>query len=393
MKFFYNWRGEQIGQEIRFYEINQKNMKQFIIFVKKEFYHIFRDRKSLLIIIFMPIVQIILFGFALTNEIKDSGIAVLDNSKDITTAEIIQRFEASRYFNIARILHTQHDIETAFKTGKIRMVLVFQPGFREALLHGNDAQVQLIADAADPNTATTVTNYAANIIRDYQGDLNGRLQTPYLITPQVRMLYNPQLKGAYNFVPGVMAMILILISAMMTSVAIVREKEINTMEVLLVSPLKPLLFILSKAIPYMFLSLVNVTTILIVSVTLLEVPINGSLLLLLAEALLFITTSVSLGLMISNVTDSQQTALMISLMGLLLPTLLLGGFMFPIESMPKPLQLVSNLVPSKWFFIIVKGVMIKGLGFKMVWRETLILFGMAIFFLAISLSKFKTRLV
>ncbi|MEO5890504.1 MAG: ABC transporter permease [Ferruginibacter sp.] len=368
-------------------------MKQFIIFVKKEFYHIFRDRKSLLIIIFMPIVQIILFGFALTNEIKDSGIAVLDNSKDITTAEIIQRFEASRYFNIARILHTQHDIETAFKTGKIRMVLVFQPGFREALLHGNDAQVQLIADAADPNTATTVTNYAANIIRDYQGDLNGRLQTPYLITPQVRMLYNPQLKGAYNFVPGVMAMILILISAMMTSVAIVREKEINTMEVLLVSPLKPLLFILSKAIPYMFLSLVNVTTILIVSVTLLEVPINGSLLLLLAEALLFITTSVSLGLMISNVTDSQQTALMISLMGLLLPTLLLGGFMFPIESMPKPLQLVSNLVPSKWFFIIVKGVMIKGLGFKMVWRETLILFGMAIFFLAISLSKFKTRLV
>ena len=178
----------------------------------------------------------------------------------------------------------------------------------------------------------------------------------------------------------------------MTSVSIIREKEINTMEVLLVSPLKPLLFILSKAIPYMFLSLVNVSTILIVSVTLLEVPINGSLLLLMLEALLFITTAVSLGLMISNVTSSQQTAQMISLLGLVLPTLLPGGFMFPIESMPKPLQFMSNLVPSKWFFIIVKKVMIKGLIFKMIWKETLILLGMTLFFLSISLSKFKIRL-
>ncbi len=367
-------------------------MKQFIIFVQKEFYHIFRDRKSLLIIILMPIVQIILFGFALTNEIKDSSIAVLDYSKDMASTDIIRRMGASRYFNIAADLHTQQDLETAFKTGKIRLAVVFQAGFQEALLHSNQASVQLIADAADPNTATTVTNYATNIIRDYQNDLNRQAAIPYQVTPQIRMLYNPQLKGAYNFVPGVMAMILILISAMMTSVAIVREKEINTMEVLLVSPLKPLLFILSKAIPYIFLSLVNVTTILIVSVTLLEVPINGSLALLFSEALLFIATSVSLGLMISNITDSQQTALMISLMGLLLPTLLLGGFMFPIESMPRPLQIVSNIVPSKWFFTIVKNVMIKGLGFKVIWKETLILAGMALFFLVISLSKFKTRL-
>ncbi|MEO6546766.1 MAG: ABC transporter permease [Ferruginibacter sp.] len=367
-------------------------MKQFIIFVQKEFFHIFRDKKSLLIIILMPVVQIILFGFALTNEIKDSNIAILDNSKDVATAEIIQRLNASRYFNIAQNLRTQPDLEAAFKTGKIRLVVVFQQGFREALLHDNHAQVQLIADATDPNTATTVINYASNIIRDYQRDINIQLQTPYMIAPEIRMLYNPQLKGAYNFVPGVMAMILILISAMMTSVAIVREKEINTMEVLLVSPLKPLLFIVSKAIPYMLLSLVNVCTILIVSVNLLEVPINGSLLLLMAEALLFITTAVSLGLMISNVTDSQQTALMISLMGLLLPTLLLGGFMFPIESMPWPLRIASNLVPSKWFFIIIKNIMIKGLGFDMVWKETLVLFSMAIFFLAVSFSKFKTRL-
>jgi ABC-2 type transport system permease protein len=367
-------------------------MKQFLIFVQKEFHHIFRDRKSLLIIILMPIVQIILFGFALTNEIKDSSIVILDNSKDIATAEIIQRLDASRYFSVAKNIHTQADIETAFKTGKIRLVVIFQPNFREDLLHGNQAKIQLIADATDPNTATTVTNYASSIIRDYQADMVGQVPPPLLITPQIRMLYNPQLKGAYNFVPGVMAMILIIISAMMTSVSIVREKEINTMEVLLVSPLKPLLFIISKAIPYMFLSLVNVSTILIVSVTLLEVPINGSLILLMSEALLFITTAVSLGLMISNLTSSQQTAQMISLLGLMLPTLLLGGFMFPIESMPRPLQVMSNLVPSKWFFIIIKNVMIKGLGFKMVWKETLILLGMTLFFLVVSFKKFKIRL-
>lgn len=368
-------------------------MKQFTIFVKKEFRHIFRDRKSLLIIILMPIVQIILFGFALTNEIKNSNIAVLDNAKDGSSRAIIQRLDASRYFNVSQILNTQADIETAFKSGKIRLAVVFQPGFRESLLHTNHAQVQLIADASDPNTATTVTNYAANIISDYQKELNGQVQVPYAIKPEIRMLYNPQLKGAYNFVPGVMAMILILIAAMMTSVAIVREKEINTMEVLLVSPLKPLLFILSKAIPYIFLSLVNVVTILLVSVTLLEVPINGSLLLLMGESLLFIITAVSLGLMISTLTKTQQEAQMFSLMALLLPTLLLGGFMFPIESMPLPLRIISNVVPSKWFFLIVKDVMIKGLGFSAVWKESLILAGMSLFLLAISFKKFKTRLV
>lgn len=367
-------------------------MKQFIVFVRKEFRHIFRDRKSLLIIIMMPIVQIILFGFALTNEIKNSNIAVLDNAKDESSRSIIQRLDASRYFNVTRYLQTPQDIDEAFKSGKIRLAVVFQPGFRQSLLHTNKAQVQLISDGSDPNTATTVTNYASNIINDYQKELNELVQLPYSIKPEIRMLYNPQLKGAYNFVPGVMAMILILIAAMMTSVAIVREREINTMEVLLVSPLKPLLFILSKAIPYIVLSLVNVSTILLVSVTLLEVPINGSLFLLMGESLLFIITAVSLGLMISNLTKTQQEAQMFSLMALMLPTLLLGGFMFPIESMPLPLRILSNIVPSKWYFHIVKDVMIKGLGFSVVWKETLVLVGMSLLLLAISFKKFKTRL-
>lgn len=367
-------------------------MKQFIIFVKKEFYHIFRDRKSLLIIFLMPVIQIILFGFALTNEIKNSNIAVLDNSKDETTVSIIQRLNASRYFKVYENLNTQNDIESAFKSGNVRMVVVFPPNFRQSLLHSNKAQIQLLADASDPNTATAITQYASSIIGDYQQELNGQLKIPYQIQPEIRMLYNPQLKGTYNFVPGVMAMILILIAAMMTSVAIVREKEINTMEVILVSPLKPLLFIVSKAIPYIFLSLVNVITILIVSVTILDVPINGCLFLLMAESLLFIITAVSLGLMISNFTKTQQEAQMFSLVSLLLPTLLLGGFMFPIESMPLPLQIASNIVPSKWYFLIVKDVMIKGLGFSQVWKETLVLVGMSLFLLTISFKKFKIRL-
>ena len=367
-------------------------MKQFIIFVKKEFRHIFRDRKSLLIIIMMPIVQIILFGFALTNEIKNSNIAILDNAKDEISRAIIQRLDASRYFNVYQNLNAQSDIETAFKTGKVRLVVIFQPNFKESLLHTNRAQIQLIADASDPNTATTVTNYASSIINDYQQEMNELAKVPYLIKPEIRMLYNPQLKGTYNFVPGVMAMILILIAAMMTSVAIVREKEINTMEVILVSPLNPLLFTISKAIPYIVLSLVNVITILLVSVTILDVPINGNIFLLMAESLLFIITAVSLGLMISNFTKTQQSAQMISLMALLLPTLLLGGFMFPIESMPLPLQIVSNIVPSKWYFLIVKNVMIKGLGFSQVWKESLVLLGMSVFLLGISFKKFKIRL-
>lgn len=384
MKYFCNWRGAQKDRPT--------DMKQFIIFVKKEFRHIFRDRKSLLIIIMMPVVQIILFGFALTNEIKNSNIAVLDNAKDETSRVLIQRLDASRYFRVTQYLNTQADIEKAFKTGTVRLAIIFQPGFGESLLHTNHAQVQLIADASDPNTATTVTGYASNILSDYQQELAGANALPYTIRPQIRMLYNPQLKGAYNFVPGVMAMILILICAMMTSVAIVREREINTMEVLLVSPLKPLLFILSKAIPYIFLSLVNVSTILLVSVTLLEVPIRGSLVLLMGISLLFIITSVSLGLMISNVTKTQQEAQMFSLMALMLPTLLLGGFMFPIESMPVPLQVVSNIVPSKWYYHMVKDVMIKGLGFSAIWKESLILAGMSVFLLIISFKKFKTRL-
>jgi ABC-2 type transport system permease protein len=367
-------------------------MKLFLAFITKEFKHILRDTRTLIILFGMPIVQIILFGFALTNEVKDSRIGILDYSKDQASQQIIQELDASRYFDVEANFSNPKQIDQAFKEGKIRLAVVFPANFRHSLFQQNTASIQLIADASDPNTANTVVNYASAILKSYQDEILGEQTLPYTIQPEIRMLYNPQLKGAYNFVPGVMAMILLLISAMMTSIAIVREKELGTMEVLLVSPVPPILVIVTKAIPYVLLSFINVSTILILSVNLLDVPIQGSLLLLLGESMLFIFAALALGLFISTITNSQQVAMLASLMVLLLPTLIFSGFMFPIENMPKPMQFISNLIPSKWYFFIVRDVMIKGLGFKSVLKESLILVAMTIGFVLIALKNYKTRL-
>ena len=340
----------------------------------------------------MPIAQIMIFGFALTNEVKNSRIAILDPSRDMATMAITEKLESSRYFDIQQSIRSPQEIEGAFRQGKIRLAVVFPPGFRQDLLQQNSAQVQLIADASDPNTATTLTRYAQAVIQDYQEGLQSSSRLLYTIRMETRMLYNPQLKGAFNFVPGVMAMILMLVCTLMTSIAIVREKEKGTMEVLLASPLKPVLVILAKALPYLALSMVNIASILLLSVFVLGLPIAGSLVLLIGESILFTLTALSLGLLVSSITASQQVAMLISLMGMFLPTLMFSGFMFPIENMPVPLQVISNVVPAKWYFFIVKAVMIKGLGFASVWKETLVLLGMTLFFLGLSLKKFNIRL-
>jgi ABC-2 type transport system permease protein len=367
-------------------------MKQFITFVKKEFYHVFRDNKTLLMLFGLPIMQITLFGFALTNEIKNSKIVVCDYSKDISSQRIINQLEASKSFEIEKTIMSHIQIEDAFKSGKIKLAIVFPNNFNDDLLHLNKAQIQIIADASDPNTANTLTNYVSSIIMDYQKELMKNNATPYQIIPELRMLYNPELKGTTNFVPGVMALVLMLVCVLMTSVSIVREKELGTMEVLLVSPMNPFVVIIAKAVPYFLLSLLNLTIILLMSVYLLQMPFNGSILLLYFESSLLILTSLSLGLLISNSTESQQAAMLLSLMGMLIPTMMFTGFLFPLENMPKPLQVVANIVPSKWYYIIVKSIMIKGLGIAAIWKETLILLGMTIFLLIVSFKKFKIRL-
>ncbi|WP_429383384.1 ABC transporter permease [Mucilaginibacter sp. UYCu711] len=367
-------------------------MKQFLIFVKKEFAHVLRDRKTLLILFGMPVVQILIFGFALTNEVKSSKIVVLDQAKDEASQQLISRISASRYFEVEKSVMNLEQLDAAFKRGDIRMAVIFPAGFNEDLHHQNSAQIQIIADASDPNSATTLTSYVGAIIQDYLAELNKIANVPYRIQPEVRMLYNPQLKGAPNFVPGVMALVLMLVCVMMTAVSIVKEKETGTMEILLVSPVKPILIIISKAIPYLILSLVNVASILLLSVFVLDLPINGSILLLFAESTLFIITCLTIGIFISVKTNSQQVAMLISLMGMMLPTILFSGFMFPIENMPVALQWFSNIIPSKWYYIIVKNIMIKGLGFSAIWKETLILTGITLAMLVISLKSFKIRL-
>ena len=367
-------------------------MNQFFIFVKKECLHIWRDGRTLFILIWMPIVQIVLYGFALTNEVKNSKIAIFDQSRDEATLAISNEIAASRYFNLVKNVYSYDDIEATFRQGKIRMAVIFPRGFRNDLLHTNHAQVQLIADASDPNTANTLTNYASSIINDYQQSLNNHQKLPYTINTQLRMLYNPELKGAYNFVPGVMALVLMLVCAMMTSISIVKEKEMGTMEVILVSPLRPFLIIIAKTIPYLFVSVLNIACKLLLSVYVLDVPITGNLGLLIMESILFTITSLSVGILISNSAKTQQVAMFTSMMSLFLPTLLFSGFLFPVENMPLPLQIISNIVPAKWYYIIVKAVMIKGLSFGYVWKETLILVGMTLILLLISIRKFKIRL-
>jgi ABC-2 type transport system permease protein len=346
----------------------------------------------MLILFGMPLMQILIFGFALTNEVKNTRIAILDNSKDETTQAIIHQLEASRYFDIVTNIPSYAALEPTFREGKIKLAVIFPENFQAELLHTNHGAIQLIADATDPNVANTLVNYASAIIMDYQQSIRGQQEFPYRINTEMRMLYNPQMKGSYNFVPGVMAMVLMLVCAMMTSISIVREKELGTMEVILVSPIVPIRVVIAKMVPYFLLSTVNIASILLLSVFVLEVPINGSLVLLVSECLLFTVTVLALGLLISSAADSQQTAMLISLMGMFLPTVMLSGFMFPIENMPVPLQVISNIVPSKWFYYIVKNVMIKGLGFEHVWKETLILLGMTVFFMVVSIKKFKTRL-
>ena len=367
-------------------------MKQFISFVKKEFHHILRDRQTFFILLGMPLVQIIIFGFALTNEIKNANFVVLDGANDAASQQLISEISASRFFSFNKNIYSYKEIENAFQRDEAKIAIVFPPAFASDLQHLNKAQVQIIADAADPNTATTLTNYLSAIIRDYQKRLTQNLDLPYTVTVEQRMLYNPQLKGAYNFVPGVMAMVLMLVCTMMTAITIVREKERGTMEVMLVSPVQPLKIIIAKAVPYLLLSIFNIISILLLSVYVLEVPIKGNLILLMGEGILFIITCLSFGLLISNVTDSQQTAMFISLIGMFLPTIMLSGFMFPIENMPLPLRIISNIVPAKWFYTIVKSVMIKGLGLKFIWKETLILLGMTLLLLGLTLKNFKIRL-
>ena len=361
-------------------------MKQFWAFIKIEFFHIFRDRRTMLILLGMPVLQIILFGFAITTELNHSRVAVLDPSKDAVTTRITERIDENRYFSVVKELSSASDIETVFRHDEADIVVAFTPDF-DANLSTGESGIQLVVDATDPNTGNMMAGYVQGIVG--QALQSGTQSSPIV---QTHLLFNPQMKSAYNFVPGVMGLILMLICAMMTSISIVREKETGTMEVLLVSPIRPIFIILAKAVPYLVLSCVNLITILLLSVYVLHVPVEGSLWTLSFLSLLLIAVALSLGLLISCVVQNQVAAMIVSGMGLMMPVMLLSGMIFPIESMPAVLQWISNIIPARWYIQAVKKVMIEGLGMAAVWHEALILSGMAALLIGLSLKKFKERL-
>jgi drug efflux transport system permease protein len=375
---------------------NQKLIKMkfrtFWAFVKKEYFHILRDRRTLLILFGMPVVQVIIFGYAITNEFKDASIAVLDNSKDYLSTELVQHLSSSGHFKVVADLQNYDEMHDYFAKGEIKMAVVIPSDFANKFYDDKNAQIQLIADGTEPNYATTLVSYATPMVMAFQQRKSELQDIPFRINILTRMIYNPELKSVYNFVPGVVALILMLISAMMTALTIAKEKEMGTMELLLVSPLPPMLIIVGKVTPYVLLSFINAVIILLLSVFVFEMPIVGNLMLLMGVCILFVLTSLSIGIFISTKAESQQTAMLVSLMALMMPTMLLSGFVFPIESMPFVLQVISSVIPATYFIDILKNIMLKGTGWEFIWYATSVLAGMTLFFLMVSWKNFKIRI-
>ncbi len=362
-------------------------------FIKKEFFHIFRDYRSMVILFGMPLVMVLLFGFAITNDITNVRIAILDNSKDVVTNQITQKLISSGYFILEDNIESQNDIEKIFTEGRVKEVVVFEADFARKLKTEGKAHVQLILDASDPNTANIISSYTTGVISSYSLELMSQTSMiPVKINIESRMYYNPELKSVYMFVPGIITILLMLVSTMMTSISITREKEMGTMEALLVSPLKPIQIIIGKVMPYTLLSFINLIVILLLARFVFMMPVAGNLVLLIVESLLFILMSLALGILISTISKTQQQAMLLSMFALMLPTILLSGFIFPVENMPILLQYLSHIMPSKWFIIIVKNIMLKGTGILYFWKETLIILAMTLFFIGMSVKKFKIRL-
>ncbi|MEN8157560.1 MAG: ABC transporter permease [Bacteroidota bacterium] len=367
-------------------------MKRFFGFVKKEFQHIFRDVRTLVILFGLPVVMIILFGYVVTTEIRDVKVGIWDRSRDDASAQAIQKIFSSGYFVPAGYIDHEEQIGALFRAGEAKAVVVFETGFEKNLNREHRASIQLITDASDANSAQLTQNYLQGVLVNHFRSLSPDVKVPWEVELKPRMLYNAGLRGVYMFVPGLMALILMLISALMTSVTITREKEFGTMELLLASPLKPGEIIMGKVAPYLLLSFINALTIILLGYLVFDVPLSGSIWLLMAECMLFITLALSLGVLISTNAKTQQMAMVMSLLGLMLPTILLSGFIFPIDNMPAPLQWLSTAMPARWFVVVIKNIMLKGTGIAFIWKETLILLGMTLFFIVAAVRRFNIRL-
>ncbi len=349
-------------------------MKQFTALVLKEMRHILRDRRTMLILFGMPVAMMLLFGFAISTDVRNVRTVVVSTTVDNLARQRIEALGASEYFDIVGCVETPAQTERLIRSQRADIAVVFAPHLAR---HGG---VQFITDGADPNMAQMYTAYASQILSQANAPVSARL------------LYNPQMRSCYNFVPGIMGMLLMLICALMTSVSIVREKEQGTMELLLASPVRPLMVLIAKVVPYLVLSFVILCGILLISRFVLGVPVAGSLFWIFAVSGIYILVALSLGLLISTVARTQLTALLSSAMMLMLPSILLSGMMYPVESMPRVLQCVSAVLPPRYYIAAIRKLMIMGVGIDKVVPEVAVLLAMLAVLLGAALLNFKKRL-
>ena len=366
-------------------------MSAFLGLLRKELYHLRRDRRTLAVIIAMPVLQVVLFGYAIRTDVDRVRLAIVDPAPDAATLALRGRFDAAGIFETRAVLRRTADVDRLFQTGEVQQAVVFEPGFAADLGANVPAQVLVITDGTEPNIASLAQTYAQFVIRDYERQLSPTRAAAGIIATS-RMRFNPTRESSNLFVPGLMAFVLTVISSLMTAISLAREKETGTMEAMLVSPLHPTAIIAGKVLPYLGIGFIAAVGVIIEGALVFDVPLRGSVTLLLAEALLFILASLALGVLISSRTSSQRVATMAALLGTMLPNVMLSGFVFPIESMPWPLQLISNAIAGRWFVEIARGIMLKGVGLEYLWQETLILAAMAFVLLAASVRSFKPRL-
>ncbi len=357
---------------------------------RKEFFHIIHDPRTLMILFLLPVIQLLMFGYALNLEIQNVEMAVVDYDHSPTSQDLIEQFQGSKFFHVFPYQGEMSDVESLFLSRQARVIMVVPPDFSRRLQHNPATSVQFIIDGADPNAAINIQNYCEQTILLFNETRNTRLREPFSVEPTI--WFNPDLKSTYFFVPGILALILVMISALLTSITITREKEMGTLEQILVSPVRPAEIILGKVLPYIFLAFMDASLILLIGILLFHVPFQGSAILLALLTTLYIITALSLGLMISTITHTQQVATMVAQLVTLLPTVMLSGFIFPIASMPKFLQLISYIIPAKYYLIIVRGIMLKGNTLMQLLPEVGFLAAMSTILLLIAWRRFSTNL-
>ena len=363
-------------------------MSPFRAFVVKETRHILRDRQTLGVLLAMPVAMVLLFGYAIRTDVEDVRLLVVDAAGDARSADLVRALASTEALHLVGVVRGMAQAEPALRDGRAAVAVTIPAGFARDFARGT-AEVRVATDGSNASYSATAQAYVRAVVQQWAAANGSRAP---VVRVAARMRFNPTLASQNLFVPGLLAFVLTLVSALMTAISIAREKESGTMEVLLVSPLRPLQIVLGKVAPYLGLAFANAVTALGLAYVVFGVPVRGSLALLLAAALVYVLVSLALGVLISSRAPDQRTAMMGALLGLMLPTIALSGFIFPISSAPAWLQPVTNVVPAKWFILIARGVMLKGAGLAVLWKECLVLCAMAAVLIAAGARSFKERI-